>query len=58
MTLALAGLLVLGPLWAWHIGAGGPPSLRDNAIKTVALASVGMLALACWPLASTASACG
>lgn len=51
MTLALAGLLVLGPLWAWHIGAGWPPSLRDNAIKTVALASVVMLALACWPLA-------
>lgn len=51
MTLALAGLLFLAPLWAWHIGAGWPPSLRDNAFKTLAAASVVMVATACWPAA-------
>lgn len=51
MTLALAGLFFLAPLWAWHIGAGWPPSLRDNAVKTFAAASVAMVALVCWPLA-------
>ena len=50
MSLALAGLLVLSPLWAWHIGAGWPPSLRDNAFKTAAAASVVMVAIASWPL--------
>ncbi len=51
MTYALAGLLFLAPLWAWHIGAGWPPSLRDNAFRTLAAASVVMVATACWPLA-------
>ena len=51
MTYALAGLLLLAPLWAWHIGAGWPPSLRDNAIKTLGAASVVMLATLVWPLA-------
>lgn len=51
MTLALAGLLLVAPLWAWHIGAGWPPYLRDNAFKTLGVASVVMLATLCWPLA-------
>ena len=51
MTYALAGLLLLAPLWAWHIGAGWPPSLRDNGIKTLAVAGVVILATVCWPLA-------
>lgn len=51
MTWALAGFLFLAPLWAWHIGAGWPPSLRDNAFKTLGAASVVMVGIACWPLA-------
>jgi hypothetical protein len=51
MTLALAGVLFLAPLWAWYIGAAWPPSLRDNALKTLGAASVVMVATACWPLA-------
>ena len=51
MIYALAGLLFLAPLWAWHIGAGWPPSLRDNAFKTFAAASVVMVGTQCWPLA-------
>lgn len=51
MTLALAGLLLLAPFWAWHIGPVWPPSLRDNGFKTLASASVAMLATICWPLA-------
>jgi hypothetical protein len=51
MTWALAGLLLIAPVWAWKIGHRWPPSLRDNALLTVGLmVSVGLVPV-CWPLA-------
>ena len=51
MTWALAGLLVLAPIWAWRVGHRWPPSIRDNAFLTLGIMAGIWIAVLCWPLA-------